>query len=460
MKLTKIVCTIGPASEKTAVLKQLMRSGMNMARLNFSHGTYRSHAKLIKNIRASAKALREPITILQDLQGPRIRIGEVAEEGVVIKKGQAVVIVPQKEYKSGDKPLMLPTHYPQLASDLKKGQHILIADGAMDVRVTKIFGLHMTCTVVVGGTVHSHKGMNIPASRLSVPSITAKDKEDLAFGVKQKVDYVALSFVRSADDVKKLRSLLKRHAQKTRSAASIGIISKIERREAVRNFDEILEVSDGIMVARGDLGIEIPAQKVPIIQKQLIEKCIAAHKPVIVATQMLESMIANRRPTRAEVSDVANAVIDRTDAVMLSGESATGKYPVETVQMMARIAKETEESRYDDYVCQQITREKSSRQMIAHAACEIVRTRKLKALIIKDDDPELIAFVAAHRPEVRIIGFSENEKRRRQLNLLRGVTMYTTQKNRYAFLKKVGIVKNGDRVLELEDDEVDIELIQ
>lgn len=455
MKLTKIVCTIGPASEKKETIKKLIKAGMNVARLNFSHGTHRHHAKLIRNIRAAAKELGEPIAIIQDLQGPRIRIGELADN-VEIKKGETVVLVPQSEYKKEHTPPMLPNHYPRLAREVTKGQHILVADGTIDLKVVKIKENKLWCSVVVGGVVKSHKGINVPGAALTAPSLTTKDRDDLAFGVRQGVDYIALSFVKNAKDIRTARSLLKRLSKNYPTAAHIGIIPKIEQREAVRNFDEILKVSDAIMVARGDLGIEIPAQKVPIVQKQLIEKCIAAHKPVIVATQMLESMTTNSRPTRAEVSDVANAVIDRTDAVMLSGESASGQYPVETVKMMAQIAREAERSRFDDYVCQSIAREKSSRQMIAHAACEIVRTRKLKALIIEDDDVDLITLVAVHRPEVQVVGFSRNEQRRRQLNVVRGVTMYPAQKNRHAFLKKMGIIKKGDRILELEDDEVDI----
>lgn len=458
MKLTKIVCTIGPASEKKEMIKKLIKAGMNVARLNFSHGTHRHHAKLIRNIRAAAKELGEPVAIIQDLQGPRIRIGELADN-VEIKKGETVVLVPQSEYKKEHTPTRLPNHYPRLAREVAKGQHILIADGTIDLTVKKIKKNQLWCLVVIGGVVKSHNGINVPGAALTAPSLTSKDRDDLAFGVRQGVDYIALSFVKNAKDIRTARTLLKHLSKRHPAATRIGIIPKIEQRDAVRNFDEILKSSDAVMVARGDLGIEIPPQKVPIIQKELIQKCIAAHKPVIVATQMLESMTTNSRPTRAEVSDVANAVIDRTDAVMLSGESATGTYPVETVQMMARIARETERSRYDDYVCQSIASEKSSRQMIAHAACEIVRTRKLKALIIEDDDIDLITFVAAHRPEMRIIGFSGNEQRRRQFNLTRGVTLYPVQKNRHAFLKKMGIAEKGDRILELEDDEVDIETI-
>lgn len=459
MKLTKIVCTIGPASEKKEVLKKLIKAGMNVCRLNFSHGTYPSHTKLIRNIRSSAKELGTEIAILQDLQGPRIRIGEVADEGVAIKKGETVLLVPQREYKAKYTPQMLPNHYPRLAHEVKKGQHILIADGTIDLKVERIRGNQLFCAVVVGGTVKSHKGMNVPGAALTAPSMTAKDKKDLAFGVGQNIDYVALSFVRNANDVKKLRALLKRHAKAHPRENTIGIIPKIERLEAVRNFDEILTASDAIMIARGDLGIEIPAQKVPIVQKELIKKCIANHKPVIVATQMLETMTTNRRPTRAEVSDVANAVIDHTDAIMLSGESATGAYPVETVQMMSAIASETERSPYDDYVCAAVAKERSQKQMIAHAACGMAQTKKIKAIIVHDGDSELIALIAAHRPEVRLIGFSARAQLRRQFNLVRGVTLYPPQKQERAFLQKQGLVKKGDSVLEVERDEIEIETV-
>lgn len=458
MKLTKIVCTIGPASEKKEIIKKLITAGMNVARLNFSHGTHRHHAKLIRNIRAAASELGESVAILQDLQGPRIRIGELSEN-VEIKKGETIVLVPQSEYLQKHTPKMLPNHYPRLAQEVKKGQHILIADGTIDLKITKIKGNQLFCAVVVGGVVKSHKGLNVPGATLTAPSMTPKDRDDLAFGVRQKVDYVALSFVKSARDIRALRSLLKRLSHKHPHAAHIGIIPKIERWEAVRNFDEILAASDAVMVARGDLGIEIPPQKVPIVQKQLIKKCIEAHKPVIVATQMLESMTTNRRPTRAEVSDVANAVIDHTDAIMLSGESASGQYPVETVKMMARIARETEKSHFDDYICTNITKEKTERALVAHAVAEMARSKKFKLILVQDDNPELIALIASHRPEIRIAGCSLKPMTRRQLALMRGVWALPSSARLTDVLKKRGWARTGDRILEVEDDEVEIEVI-
>ncbi|MDP2630032.1 MAG: pyruvate kinase [Candidatus Uhrbacteria bacterium] len=459
MKLTKIVCTIGPASESKEILRKLVKAGMNVARLNFSHGTYANHAKLIRNIRSVAKEMDQPIAILQDLQGPRIRIGEVVDTGIQIKKGDEIILVPQSEYKAGGTPVMLPNHYPPLSEEVKKGQHILIADGTMDLKVSRIKGKQIYCEVIVGGLVKSHKGINVPGATLLAPSMTKKDREDLAFGVSQHVDYVALSFVRTGKDIKTLRSLLTRLSDEHVAALHIGIIPKIERWEAVENFDEILKLSDGIMVARGDLGLEIPAEKVPIVQKMLIKKCIDAHKPVIVATQMLESMTTNNRPTRAEVSDVANAIIDHTDAVMLSGESAAGKYPVQAVTMMARIAHETERSHFDDYVCDRLSREKTEEEMIAHAVADIARTKKIRLVVVKDDDPELITLVASHRLEIRIIGFSKKPIHRHQLNLVRGVTMLSASSHPLDELIKRGLVRKGDLILEVEGDEIEIKKI-
>jgi len=460
MKFTKIVCTIGPASEKPVMMKKLMQAGMNVARLNFSHGSYKSHAALIKNLRATAKSLGQPIAILQDLQGPRIRIGEVSDQGVKLEKGESVVLVPQEMYDEKSKQKMLPNHLPQLAQDVKTGSHVLIADGTIDLRVVRVSGPEIHCSVVVGGTVKSHKGMNFPGTTITIPPITKKDKEDVAFGVAHGVDYVALSFVRSAKDILGLRAMLRRLSKTHPHASRIGIIAKIERPEAVEDFEKILAVVDGIMVARGDLGIEVPAQKVPVIQKNLIKACIAAKKPVIVATQMMESMITNLRPTRAEVSDVANAVIDHTDAVMLSGESATGLYPLEVVKLMASTVHETEKSRYDDYACAHIAKEKTMKEMISHAAADLVLTKKIKLLVVKDGDGELIRFLSSHRPEARIIGFSNDALVRQQMNLVRGVTMYPVQKNILAFLKKSKLAQSGDWVVIVEENEVEVEVVK
>ncbi len=458
MKLTKIVCTIGPASEKLPMLKKMIKAGMNVARLNFSHGTYANHAKLIKNVRAAAKANNQPVAVLQDLQGPRIRIGEVSDAGVKLEKGEDVVLVPQSMYRSKAHTKMLPNHFARMAQDVKPGLHILIADGLIDLKIVKIAGPEIRCTVAVGGLVKSHKGINVPGAALKVASITEKDKADIAFGVSHGVDYIALSFVKDESDILHLRRILKTHAKKHPHASRIGIIAKIERPEAVENFSGILSAVDGIMVARGDLGIEVPAQRVPIIQKELIAKCMAAAKPVIVATQMLESMISSRRPTRAEVSDVANAVIDHADAVMLSGESAGGQYPLEAVEIMAKTIRETEKSKFDDYECTHAAREKSVPEMLSHATCDILKTKRIK-LILAEAHPLAIRAIASHRPEVRIVGFSHDASTRAQLNLAHGVTMHAHPKNIKKFLAKEKLAKKGGLILIVEDDGLAIRTI-
>lgn len=459
MKYTKIVCTIGPASEKPAMLKKMITAGMNIARLNFSHGTYPSHARLIKNVRSAAKAAGEPVAILQDLQGPRIRIGEVADAGATLKKGDRVIVVPQSHYRPSGVSTLLPTHFADLAKAVKPGQHILIADGLIDLRILKVSGPEIHCTVVVPGIVKSHKGINVPGASFVVSSLTPKDREDAVFGVSHSVDYIALSFVRSKADILVLRSLLKRLSKKYPHASRIGVIAKIERPEAVQNFDGILGAVDGIMVARGDLGIEIPAQKVPLVQKKLIKKCVRAGKPVIVATQMLESMISSRRPTRAEVSDVANAVIDHTDAVMLSGESATGLYPLEAVEIMRETIRETEKSKYNDFTCAHAPQERTISEMLSHAVCDIVLSKKIKLVCVTGHD-RIVRMIARHRPEVRVIGFSSDATLRQQLNLLYGVTMFPPQKNVFSFVKKMRLAKRGDLVLCVEDDELEIEVLR
>ncbi|MFH1098810.1 MAG: pyruvate kinase [Candidatus Uhrbacteria bacterium] len=336
---TKIVCTIGPASESRAALERLMRAGMDVARLNFSHGEYAWHAKAIRTIRAVAKAAGEPVAILQDLQGPKVRVGKLPEEGVMFKAGKPITLTTATTNYDGQR---IPLTYQQLHRDVKPKHRILFDDGLLEMRVVRVRGRDIACRVITGGILKSHKGMNLPDTTLDISALTAKDHKDVKFGATIGVDFVALSFVQRAADIVQLRRLL------ARLGSQAAIIAKIEKPAAIVDFDGILSAANGIMIARGDLGVEIPAAEVPLRQKEIIEKCRLAGKPVIVATQMLDSMIRNPRPTRAEVSDAANAIIDHADAVMLSGETATGKYPVEAVKMMAKIATETEASRYDD----------------------------------------------------------------------------------------------------------------
>ncbi|MBI4435408.1 pyruvate kinase [Candidatus Uhrbacteria bacterium] len=340
---TKIVCTVGPASESPTVLEKMIRAGMDVARLNFSHATHKDHARLIRRVRSAAKKARKTIPIIGDLQGPKIRLGDLPEAGVELSAGSLVTFTTATDkYLAGK----LPVTYKSLHKDVKKGDRVLIDDGIFELVVTRIVGRNIHAMVVNGGKVTSHKGMNFPDSTLRVSAITSKDKEDALFGIEKGVQWIALSFVTGATPVRALKRLIKQHTPKGKTAARV--IVKIEKHEAVDRFDEILKAADAIMIARGDLGVEIDAAEVPIRQKELIHASRHAGKPVVVATQMLDSMIRNPRPTRAEVSDVANAVFDCASAVMLSGESASGKYPVQAVKMMAQIVKEAEASCYDD----------------------------------------------------------------------------------------------------------------
>ncbi len=338
---TKIVCTLGPASKDVRTLTRMGRAGMDVVRLNFSHGTHEDHERLIRNVRLAEKQSGKRFTLIQDLQGPKIRVGNLPEKGVRLAKGATVVFTTSSSPGEEEIPVTLA----RLHRDVKKGEVFLFDDGKMEGRVSRVVGQRIHVEVVRGGVLLSHKGLNIPESHLRIPALSEKDRKDVRFGVKMGVDYVALSFVRSAEDVRALRRMLDTAGS---AGKRIRIIVKIEKREAVDRFDEILRRTDAVMIARGDLGIELPAQEVPVIQKDLIERCRRSGIPVIVATQMLESMISSPLPTRAEVSDVANAVADHADAVMLSGESAVGQNPVQAVQMMNETIRAMEASRFDD----------------------------------------------------------------------------------------------------------------
>ncbi len=418
MKRTKIVCTMGPASAKPKVVEQMISHGMNVARLNFSHGSYSDHAALIRTIRAAAVKMKHVVGIMQDLQGPRIRVGAVHRDGIELVRKELVVLVPTKfiNYKllttSQDK--IIPIDYPQLYKFCTPGQHVLINDGLIDIVVTHIKDHLIYGTVARAGIVFSHKGINIPGANIIVGVITDKDKEDLAFGLKNGIDFVALSFVKDAKDILQLRKLI--------GKKPVQIIAKIERKEAVHNFAEILAVTDGVMIARGDLGIEIPAADVPLLQKDMIQQCLRVGKPVIVATQMLESMTINARPTRAEVSDVANAVIDHADAVMLSAESAFGKYPVEAVKMMSKIIKETEASKYDNVPAHYLKLATlTTEDAISVAAYDLAQHDGVKAIVVNSLTGRSARFIARHRPEMLIVALTNHERTRRQLTLTWGV---------------------------------------
>ena len=451
MKFTKIVCTIGPASKSEEVLRKLVQAGMNVARLNFSHGTHDEHADLIKTIRKVSEELKEPVAILQDLQGPKIRVGELPKEGVTLVSGGQVVFTTG----TPDIPnLKLPVTYEKLHQDVKAGERILLDDGLLSAQVLSVDGHEVTCKVIDGGKLTSHKGVNFPDSKLTVSSITEKDMQDLQFGVAQQVDYVALSFVRHADEIHTLRKLINTYAEgqgiaTQENASPTCIIAKIEKGEGVDNIDSIIEAVDVIMVARGDLGIETPAEGVPLIQKMLIRKCLAASKPVIVATQMLDSMIRNPRATRAEVSDVANAIIDHTDAVMLSGESAGGSYPVEAVITMSAVAAETERSPENDLRIPQREAALSMSDALAEMVNLLVRETDAKAVVSIGASVSTIRQISRFRPEKPIYAVMKDGKSCRQTNLSWAVRPMVGDNldSAFSILKSDGKLAAGDQVI-------------
>ncbi|MFA6603604.1 MAG: pyruvate kinase [Patescibacteria group bacterium] len=464
-KRTKIVCTIGPASGSPSTLTAMVRAGMNVARLNFSHGTHEEHAKLIGALRMLSSQTNEPVAILQDLQGPKVRIGNLPAEGVKLVPRTKVVFTTDRLAA----PPKIPVGYEKLHEDVKSGDRLLLDDGLMDVRVIGVKGRDITCEVVTGGILTSHKGINLPTATLSIPAITEKDAADVEFGVEHHVDWIALSFVRSAKEVYDLRYLIEDHKAKLGGSyvyvPPIRIIAKIEKHEAVKHIDEIIEAVDGIMVARGDLGIEMPAEEVPLIQKRIIDKCRAAGKPVIVATQMLDSMMRNPRPTRAEVSDVANAVIDHTDAVMLSGETASGKYPVEAVSTMAKIIHETEMSEYDNTEREPgfLSGKSSSEEAVSGVANILARDTKAKLILVASLSGNAGRIVSRYRPEMPIYVSTDSERVRHQLNLSWGVVPFLLPRchsieelidRSIGYMKKVKAVKKGDLIIAIAGEPV------
>jgi len=455
-KRTKIVCTLGPACESAATIKKMVAAGMNVARLNFSHGTYDNHALLIDRVRAAAAATGEPVAVMQDLQGPKIRVGVLPAEGVELKSAATIVFdTALNEYAGG----AIPVDYHSLHEYLAPGERLLLNDGRVETTVAAIAGTQITAFVKNGGVITAHKGINVPDSRLTVSALSAKDKEDVRFGVEHGVDLIALSFVTGAKDILDLRFLIKQYETELgiKPEQPIRIVAKIERGEAVKNIGEILEVVDGIMVARGDLGIEIPAAAVPLAQKQLIDAALAAAKPVIVATQMLDSMQENPRPTRAEVSDVANAVIDHTDAVMLSNETATGKYPVETVETMREIIEEAEKSAYDNL---RLREHQGRRQRVDDVISEMSRLLAedigARVILAASISGETARLISRYRPELPVVVATSTERVRRQLNLSWGVvpfvlvpcrTIEELVERSLMYLKERRIVKSGDKII-------------
>lgn len=456
LKRTKIVCTIGPACENVEILEKMVEAGMNVARLNFSHGTYENHAMLIENLREVSDKTGEPIALLQDLQGPKIRIGKMPDGGVEIKNGTEVIFDTSiKEYANKE----IPLDYTELHKFMKRGERLLIADGKLETHVKNVEGTKIFAEVIAGGMVGSHKGINVPDTTLVVRAMTEKDKQDARFGIEQGVDFIALSFVRTQDDIMELRELIATHEKKLglKPESPIRIIAKIERREAIANIDSILRVVDGIMIARGDLGIEIRGAEVPIIQKRLISLAMKYAKPVIVATQMLDSMEHSIRPTRAEVSDVANAVIDHTDAVMLSNESATGDHPVEAVQIMSQIIAETEASSYDNLsLADAQTTDRNTESIIGEITRILAERAEAKCILAVSLSGQIGRLISSHRPEVPILVVTPSVRVRHQLNISWGVFPFIIGehasidelvKDSLDFVKEINVVAPGEEVI-------------
>ena len=415
IRRTKIVATVGPASSEDAVLTALMESGVSVFRLNFSHGTLEDKAELIRRIRAISKQRQNAVAILGDLQGPKIRVGQFENGQIALTPGEEVTIT---SLDIAGRKGLIHTVYKNLPRDVRAGDQILLDDGLMELEVLTSDGTDVRCRVRFGGLLKDRKGINLPGVAVSAPSLTEKDLEDLRFCIEQEVDYLALSFVRRAADVLELKSLLKQ------SQSQIRVISKIEKPEAVDNFAEILAASDGIMVARGDLGVEIRPEKVPLIQKDIICKCNQAGKPVITATQMLESMINNPRPTRAEASDVANAILDGTDAIMLSAETATGNYPVEAVSLMDRVALDVEtvaSLRGKDISPGANGDGFDLSEAIGQAACQLSQRVGAKAILAFTQTGNTATLVAKYRPPVPIYAVTPSRSVRRRLALYSGV---------------------------------------
>jgi len=453
-KKTKIVATIGPASANRETLKSMIEAGMNVVRINFSHGTHESNGELLNFVKELRNKIETPVGIMADFQGPRIRT-RVKKE-IEIKKGEKIVVSDigknLKSQISNLKSIVL--DWKNIISDIEVGNNILIEDGLMRIKITKKEKDYLEAEVLEGGTVKNHKGVNIPDAKLSFGAITEKDEADLKYALEQDVDFVAFSFVSNSQEIKDIREKIKKALGRENSLPQI--VSKIERKEAIKNIDEIIEASDVIMVARGDLGIEMDESKVVIYQKEIIAKCLKAVKPVIVATQMLDSMIENPIPTRAEVSDVSNAVIDHTDAVMLSGESANGKYPVKAVEMMSEIIESTEESPFDDMASCEIKGKISDYASIISSACQLTNNPEIKATVIFTESGFTTKLMSNHRTQQIIIAATNNLKTYQQLSIVWGVETYYFEKSQdrnelinsaISKAKEEGNLKTGDKIV-------------
>ena len=450
LKKTKIIATVGPTSNNEETLLELVKAGVNVFRLNFSHGSHEDHKKVIDIVRSINATHGTKVALLQDLQGPKIRTGEVENNGVMLENGQDLIITNEKCIGNNKR---IYTGYHPMPGDVKAGDTILIDDGNLELKVISTDGVKEIQTkVVYGGIIKSKKGINLPDSNVSAPSLTEKDKEDLLFGIEHKIDWIALSFVRCAEDIDDIKAILTEH----KSIAKV--VAKIEKPEALANIDAIIKVSDAIMVARGDLGVEIPLADVPVAQKMMIRKCNLASKPVIVATQMMESMITNPRPTRAEANDVANAVMDGADAVMLSAETASGKFPLQTINYMVQIIQAVEENvniYNKDYELDPLSKTFYNESVIA-SALNLAVNVEAKAIIGTSKSGFTAFKLSSLRPEADIFIFTDNKELVNTLNLVWGVNAFyydkfdstdTSIKEINNILVTAGLLKKGDVVV-------------
>lgn len=462
MRKTKIICTLGPAVDSDERITQIINAGMDCARLNFSHGTHEEQEVRLNRVRRIAGELNRHIPILLDTKGPEIRLKDFEGGSVIVEKGSLFTFDTDKETPGTKERIGLT--YDKLAKNVEVGTRILVDDGKIDLKVTAIKGSKVICKVVTGGKLSNHKSINIPNVEIPMPYLNDVDKSDLLFGIEHNVEYIAASFVRCADDLKKLRKFLKDNG-----GQDIKIISKIENGQGINNFDEILELSDGIMVARGDMGVEINFEKIPAIQKMMIEKCNREGKIVVTATQMLESMTENPRPTRAEVSDVANAIYDGTTVIMLSGESAAGRHPVEAVRTMANIAVNAENTinYYEKYMDSSADMEPNLKNAICASAYNAAKYLDAKAIVVLTRSGATANILSHFHPECPVIAATISERGRNQLNLVWGITPVAAENLdsadkfvEYAVSKAVEsrLVKRGDNIVvilasDLESDD-------
>jgi len=447
MRKTKIVCTLGPATDNEEVLRQMMLEGMNVARCNFSHGVYEEHKKRMDMVKKIREEVKKPVAILLDTKGPEVRVKQFKDGKITLQEGQLFTLTSEDVEGTEEK---VSVTYGRLYEDLEVGMTVLIDDGLIEMKVEKVEKTNIVCRVINGGVVSNNKGINVPDVNLSMPYLSDKDREDILFGIEQDVDFVAASFVQCKDDILQLRRLLDKNG-----GEEIKIISKIENLQGVENIDEIIEVSDGIMIARGDMGVEIPYEEVPVIQKKIIKKVYQVGKQVITATQMLESMIKNPRPTRAEATDIANAVYDGTSAIMLSGETAAGAYPVEAVKTMVRIAERTEQD--VDYRKRFFNHDRKANpdvtDAICHATCTTALDLNAKAIVTVTKSGRSARMIAGYRPASSIIGCATTEKVCRQINLTWGVTPVLIKEEKDVFelfqkaiaaAEKMKLLEKGD----------------